>query len=132
MRIYYILVLLINFSKTFSCDNIKQSISGYAFDDNATRKGLAEVYQQYQYVIDPHGAVGYLALKNYQQRHPNTKGIILETAHPSKFINDVENILNIKVNIPERLASLANKEKVATKISTSYNPFKDWLLNTYN
>ena len=40
-------------------------------------------------------------------------GVILETAHPSKFLPDVERILETKVNVPERLAVLSDKKKVS-------------------
>ena len=115
----------------FTWNNMAKEISGYSFDDEATVAGIKEVYDKYNYVIDPHGAVGYQALKVHQMLHPKTKGIILETAHPSKFLDAVENVIDTKVNVPERLAILADKKKEATLISTSYNPFKDWLLKNY-
>ncbi len=112
-------------------NNMKNEIAGYHFNDEQTKAGVKEVYDQYGYVIDPHGAVAYLAFKEYQNLHPLAKGIILETAHPSKFIDDVEQILNKKVDIPERLASLANKKKEATPIGITFEPFKNWLLDNY-
>ena len=115
----------------FTWNNMVEEISGYSFDDEATMAGIKEVYDKYNYVIDPHGAVGYQALKVHQMLHPKTKGIILETAHPSKFLDSVENVIETKVEVPERLAILSDKKKEATLISTSYNPFKDWLLKNY-
>ena len=90
------------------------------------------MYERFNYIIDPHGAVGYLALQSYLKANPGHQGIILETAHPSKFIGDVERILEKPVDIPERLASLADKEKVAFEMSTSFSPFKQWLLSNYS
>ena len=115
----------------FTWNNMAEEISGYSFDDEATVAGIKEVYDKYNYVIDPHGAVGYQALKVHQMLHPKTKGVILETAHPSKFLDSVENVIQTKVDVPERLAILADKKKEATLISTSYKPFKDWLLKNY-
>lgn len=112
-------------------NTMKNTVSGYGFTDAATEKAIAEVHDKYNYVIDPHGAVGYLALKEYQLTHPNTTGIILETAHPSKFIDDVERILDKKVLIPERLAVLANEKKVAIEQSKDFDPFKKWLLANF-
>ena len=108
-------------------DTMKSDISGYSFDDLATKKGLKEVYEKHNYVIDPHGSVGYLALKEYQKTNPNTHGVVLETAHPSKFIADVEAILNQKIDIPERLACLSDKQKEATFMPINFDSFKDWL-----
>jgi len=107
---------------------MKEDISGYAYTDEKTRTGMQEVYDKYEYVIDPHGAVGYLALKEYQEAQPETLGIVLETAHPSKFLPEVEKTLSTQVDVPERLANLANKEKVATPMSPNFDRFKNWLL----
>ncbi|MEL7021806.1 MAG: threonine synthase [Bacteroidota bacterium] len=111
--------------------NMKSAITGYGIADEATEKAVKEVYDKYNYVIDPHGAVGYLALDAYQQVHPNTLGVILETAHPSKFIDDVERILKRQIDIPERLEVLRNRTKESIAASTSYTNFKEWLLKHY-
>jgi threonine synthase len=110
-------------------NNMKSNISGYAFDDYQTRKAMKEVYKTYNYTIDPHGAVGYLAAKSYLNEHPSSRVVVLETAHPSKFKEVVEETLGGPTHIPERLGALANKEKVATFISTGYDEFKNWLVN---
>ncbi len=110
-----------------TCDMMGKDIKGYAFDDTQTRKAVKEVDSKFKYIIDPHGAVGYLALKEYQEEYPETTGVILETAHPSKFIEDVEDILDKKIEVPIRLAKLANEPKSSIKLSTSYSDFKDWI-----
>jgi threonine synthase len=110
---------------------MKEAISGYAFTDEATKKAVKEVKDLYNYTIDPHGAVGYLALKNYQKDHPNTTGIILETAHPSKFKGDMEAILGHAIDVPERLSRLASLKKDAHLMTTEYKPFKHFLLDTF-
>ncbi len=115
----------------FTWNNMSESISGYSINDEATKLGIKEVFEKFNYVIDPHGAVGYLAFKAYQKNHPNTKGIILETAHPSKFKDSVEEVIGQKVDIPERLAILSNKKKESTLMNTMFNPFKDWLISNY-
>jgi threonine synthase len=107
------------------------AISGYSYDDRSTKIAMKEVKKQYDYVMEAHGAVGYLALDAYQQEHPDTQGIILETAHPSKFIDDVEEILDQKIEIPQRLAELADREKQSVLMGTTFEPFKAWLLNNY-
>ena len=111
---------------------MRSEISGFSFNDEQTRASVKEVYAKYNYIIDPHGAVGYLALKEYQQKHPNTRGIILETAHPSKFIEDVEDILSLKINIPERLAKLAELPKNAIKLQNTFPEFRHLLLDMFS
>jgi len=107
---------------------MRADISGYAFTDEQTKTAIRKVKQKYDYVIDPHGAVGYLALNAYLQEKPNTQGAILETAHPAKFKDDVEAILNEPVDVPQRLAALADREKVAIPMSKAFTNFKAWLL----
>lgn len=110
-------------------NNMKEDITGYSYADNDTEKAVLEVKQKYNYTIDPHGAVGFLALKEYQKANSNTHGVILETAHPSKFLPDVERILGKNIDVPERLAVLSDKEKISIPTDISYKPFKKWLLD---
>lgn len=108
-------------------NNMRASIAGYAYDDEQTKSALREVYDNYGYIIDPHGAVGYLALKEYQAVHQGTTGVILETAHPAKFLPDVEAALECKVEVPQRLAELANRPKDAVAMSADFPAFKSWM-----
>lgn len=111
--------------------SMANTISGYAYDDTATEQAVREVEDRFGYTIDPHGAVGYLALTEWQKTNPNTRGVILETAHPSKFKPDVERILGREVDVPERLAVLEYREKIATPMSIAYEPVRDWLRDKY-
>ncbi len=113
-------------------NNMRNQVSGYAFPDQETQIAMREVDEKYNYTIDPHGAVGYLALDAYQKEHPNTRGIVLETAHPAKFIDDVEETLDRKIEIPARLAALADEEKEATFLKPEYNSFKKLLIERYS
>ena len=106
---------------------MKQDITGYAFDDESTEKTIRKVYKEDGYLLDPHGAVGYLALEEYRKTHPGTYGLVLETAHPAKFLEDMERILEQPVAVPERLAVMANREKISIKMGTGFDEFKAWL-----
>lgn len=112
-------------------NNMSKNISGYGFNDAQTKAAIMEVFQKYQYTIDPHGAVGYLGAKSYHTKHPNTRVIISETAHPSKFKDDVEEILGQQIEIPKRLAELATKKKRAIKMANDFLAFKEWLVSSY-
>jgi len=112
-------------------NNFKKEISGYAFDDQQTEEAMRAVYQKYNYVIDPHGAVAYLALRAYQENHPDTIGVLLETAHPAKFKPDVERVLEKSIDVPPRLAILEHLPKVAQQIKTNYSGFKNLLLEQF-
>ena len=110
---------------------MRSIITGYAYDDTTTESAMREVEEKYGYTIDPHGAVGYLALKEWQIDHPATRGVILETAHPSKFKPDVERVLGHSIDVPARLAELENKQKVALAVGTEYLPVRDWLIEKF-
>ncbi|MDX1940065.1 MAG: threonine synthase [Saprospiraceae bacterium] len=109
-------------------NNIKNDISGYSFTDGQTKTAMRKVSQVFDYTMDPHGAVGYLALEAYLKENSNAQGVILETAHPAKFKDDVEEILGKAIEIPERLAKLAHYEKQAIKMQFSFPFFKEWLM----
>ncbi len=108
-------------------NNLRNEISGYAFDDAQTRQAIRAIHDQYGYLMDPHGAVGFLAWQAFRQTRPELQGIILETAHPAKFLETMESTLGRKIAIPERLARLARKEKKSTLLPPDYEQFKAWL-----
>jgi len=108
-------------------NSMKKDIVGYAYSDSQTKDAIKAIHDKYSYVMDPHGAVGYLALKEYQKQVKNTNGVILETAHPAKFLPVMEPILG-DIDVPERLAILRDKDKVAISLSTSFEDFKEWML----
>tara|TARA_R110002153_G_scaffold7491_4_gene33657 strand:- start:1798 stop:3093 length:1296 start_codon:yes stop_codon:yes gene_type:complete len=108
---------------------LKKNLSSYSFDDNNTKEALKEIYNISGYIADPHGAVGYLGLKKYQQQHPETYGIFLETAHPVKFLDIVEETINEKLEIPAQIQKVMGKTKTSIKIS-NYEGLKDFLLKS--
>lgn len=106
-------------------DLLKDSFASYSFSDKETKAAMQKVYKQCKYIMDPHGAVGYLALKK-QTISKNQHGIFLETAHPLKFLETVASILQRKLTIPENLKRLMQQKKVALK-ATSYEDVKSIL-----
>ncbi|SHG97470.1 threonine synthase [Flagellimonas flava] len=110
-------------------DELRNHFSSYSFSDNATRGAMKKIHQNSGYVADPHGAVGYLGLKEYQKLNPDTLGIFLETAHPVKFLDVVEDTLNISPEIPLQIQKVMDKEKSSIKID-SYQGLKSHLLNS--
>ena len=112
-------------------NNMQEQISGFYFDDAATKHAMIKVNQEYNYTLDPHGAVGYLAINKYLSEHKATQGVFLETAHPSKFVEEVTSILGHSIEIPERLAELSTKTKVARMMNNDFHEFKEWLSNNY-
>ena len=107
---------------------LKNHLSGYRFTDDATREAMREIYHTSSYIADPHGAVGYLGLKDYLEKHPGKYGVFLETAHPVKFLDTVEETLERKVPMPEHIKSLLDKEKKSIGIK-NYADLKSYLLS---
>lgn len=112
-----------------SWEAMRSKISGMSFTDDQTRAAIREVKSLYNYEIDPHGAVGWLAARNWRSTHPCSATVTLETAHPAKFPDVMEAELGQGVvEIPERLAVLAGREKVATPLPADPAVFREWLL----
>jgi len=107
-------------------ENLKSAFSSYSFTDDETRETMKKIYDNSGYVADPHGAVGYLGLKKYGLKE-NEFGVFLETAHPVKFLDVVEETLPVKVEIPEQIQKVMNNKKVAIKAST-YEDLKAFLM----
>ena len=106
----------------------RKDITGYTFNDDLTRKAIHEVMQQYQYLLDPHGAVGYLALKEYLKSHPQSVGVFLGTAHPVKFLDVVQPLVPDPIPIPARLQDALDQSKKSRMISNSFEALKAYLL----
>jgi threonine synthase len=114
-----------------SWESMKTKISGATYSDEETRAAVRTVKALCNYEIDPHGAIGWLAAQAYRSSHPGSATITLETAHPAKFLDIMEAELGPNcLEIPKRLAILADREKVATSMPADFTTFKDWL-NAY-
>jgi threonine synthase len=107
---------------------IKSDISGDHYTDDETREAIKRVEEEQNYLLDPHGAVGFLAMEKYQETHPDVYGVVLGTAHPSKFLDVVEPVTGKAVEVPERLAVLADRKKEANLMGADFESFKDFLL----
>lgn len=104
----------------------EKDFSSYSYSDAQTEAAIKDVYSRTNYITEPHGAVGYLGLKNEMAKQPNSVGVFLETAHPIKFLDVVEPLLDLKLPVPKQIESVLGKEKVRTKIKT-YDDFKSFL-----
>lgn len=108
---------------------LSKLLTSYSFSDVETRVAMKELHKTYNYIADPHGAVGYLGLKKYQEKASETLGIFLETAHPIKFLDVVEDALTTKVEIPKEIQTLIQKKKEAISIK-NYTEFKDYMMRS--
>jgi len=124
----------IRIQKIFNYDlqKIKKVIKGYSYNDSETREAIKDVYNSYNYIMDPHSAIGYLGLKSYlKNSRSDVNGIFLSTAHPIKFKEQVENSIGNQISLPSRLKKIMTKKKNTIEIE-SYNELKDHLLCRVN
>jgi len=108
-------------------DKMAEFIDGFYMDDEAIKKYMKIIFENHQYVADPHGAIGYAALDQGLQK--DEIGIFLETAHPAKFIDTTEAVLSRKIDIPNRLATYLQKKKEAVPLKANFNAFQDFLFS---
>jgi len=108
-------------------ETLKANLSSYSFTDAETKTAIQEIYTNYNYVADPHGAVGYLGAKAYLKENPDTHCVFLETAHPTKFLDIVENVIDVKMKLPKQIKSVIDEKKVSIKIN-NYKGLKTYLL----
>lgn len=106
-------------------------ITGYRFTDDETKAAMRYVSHDHEYVLDPHGAVAYLGLRRYMEKHAGVHGIFLETAHPAKFKETVDQTLNTGIQIPDRLAQFISKEKKAIPMKNSFADLKTFLSDNF-
>lgn len=111
-----------------SHEAISAEISGVSYTDEQIAETLKTCKKETGYLLDPHGACGYQALKDGLKE--GEVGVFLETAHPAKFLETVEKILGEKVEIPAKLQEFIKGEKKNESMSKKFEDFKAYLLNT--
>ena len=112
-----------------SYPQLLEKLTAYSISDAITSLTIREVYKEFNYMLDPHGAVAYYALHNYLQSHESSKGFFLETAHPVKFPDVVEKETGIKLAIPEQVQYLIQQPKQSILMEAKYEDLKEWLIN---
>ena len=107
-------------------DKICSLVSGATYDDNQIKETIKACYKSTGYILDPHGACGYRALQEGLKN--GETGVFLETAHPAKFKDTVEPIIQTEVEIPERLAAFMKGTKQSVQMSKDFAAFKNYLM----
>ena len=105
---------------------ITKLISGYCCTDDMICQTVKSCYEETGYLLDPHGACGYRALSENLQ--PGETGVFLETAHPAKFKDTIESIIQDTVEIPERLQQFMKGKKQSVALGKSFEAFKTYLI----
>jgi threonine synthase len=107
---------------------LKKNLSSFSFTDEETLAAIKDTYAMHHYLLDPHGAVGLLALQKFLGFHKEKKGIFLETAHPVKFPEAVENATGTRVEVPSSLHNLMLLDKKSKKMKPSFSLLREYLL----
>jgi threonine synthase len=107
---------------------LTEVLSSYSFSDDQTRQTMRTVFNNTGYILDPHGAVGYLALAQYLEDNPEAKGIFLETAHPVKFYDVVEESIGKKLELPASVQQLSGKKKQSIQMKPEAASLKSFLM----
>ncbi|WP_372639096.1 threonine synthase [Fodinibius sp.] len=112
---------------------LKQHLWAASFDDGRTRDAIREVYSDYDYLLDPHTAVGYLAARQYKDERKEDRApvIILSTAHPAKFGDIIEPVIGHSVAMPDRLAASLDQEKKSIGMEAEYQALEVFLREHY-
>ncbi|HWI90514.1 MAG TPA: threonine synthase [Flavisolibacter sp.] len=110
--------------------SLKNVLSSYSVSDEETKSTIEKIFREKNYVLDPHGAVGFLALEKYLYQQPGKKGFFLETAHPSKFYDVIEPVIHERVQIPDSLKTLLKQEKSTIRMRANDNEALKSLLMT--
>ncbi len=108
--------------------DLKSSLSAERITDEETIETIKSVYEEYNYMLDPHGAVGYLSLQRYLKSRAGESGIFLETAHPVKFPAAVQMATGKEIDVPRSISKLSSVKKSSHLIPNEYKFVKDFLL----
>jgi threonine synthase len=107
-------------------DRLTVDVKGCRFSDDQTREAMQKVYRNQRYLMDPHGAIGYLGLQNYLS--DESVGVFLETAHPAKFKDVVEGSIGDTIELPARLQEFMSREKRSIPMDAGFESLKDFLM----
>lgn len=109
-----------------SHDKISSIISGATYTDDEIKASVKQCFKDNGYILDPHGACGYQALKDNLKK--GETGVFCETAHPAKFKDTIENIIDTEIEIPQRLSDFMKGKKQTVELSNKFDDFKTFLL----
>ena len=112
-------------------ETLQKGLTSYSYDDVVTASTIQRVYKTNNYILDPHGAVAFLAAEQFIQEQKGVSAIILETAHPVKFPEVVEEAIGETIAIPDSVKFLLDKDKVSIPMGASFAGFKDWMLTKF-
>ncbi len=117
-------------------ERMRNDLFAVSITDNKTRETIANCYRQFKLLLEPHGAVAWQGLQEYLRHNPggDKKDLIcisLETAHPSKFAEVIDQILKFKPSLPDSLGKIAVKKEEYISLDNNYEVFRNFILKNY-
>jgi threonine synthase len=115
---------------------MQKELFAISVTDNETRSTIGSFYREYGKLLEPHGAVAWLGLKEYLKTAPEHNGndlvyISLETAHPAKFRDEISNVLNFQVELPESLSKVEFRNEEYISLENNYDLLKSFIIQNY-
>lgn len=107
-------------------ERLNADVKGCRFTDGQTRAAMQQGYRNHRYLMDPHGAIGYMGLQKLLS--DESVGVFLETAHPAKFKDVVEESIGDTIELPARLQEFMNREKKSIQMDVGFESLKDFLM----
>jgi threonine synthase len=125
-----------NIHKSPDNTRLKNDMYAVSINDEETRETIKKIYDRHKIILEPHGAVGWAGLQHYflanpKDNYPYQLSVILETAHPAKFPQEINSILGIDPQLPVSLLNLENKEEKMVSMENNYDDFKDFLKSNF-
>ena len=113
-------------------NDLKNDMVSWSFNEQKTSDMISHIEDKYNYLIDPHSSVGILGLLKYiNMQNTRMNNIFLGTAHPGKFADVIEPVINKEVELPKRLKKVLKKEKHSIPLKNDFEEFNDFLLRTF-
>jgi threonine synthase len=107
---------------------LQKEIWGHGASDEETLAAMKMVHERYNYIADPHTAVGILGWEAYKREHPEPlQGLVLATAHPAKFADVVQRAVGTAPPLPPRLAACLKRDKLSLPFSSNYAELREFL-----
>jgi threonine synthase len=112
-------------------ERMRRDIYAVSIADDQTRATIKAAYERHGTILEPHGAVGWAGLERYLRDEPQAAdrlAVSIETAHPAKFPEEIQATIGVTPAVPPSLAGIEQKPESFERLTTAYEPFRDWLL----
>jgi len=96
--------------------------------DEDTVSIIRDAHDRHGICLEPHGAVGLKALERFRRSGSDTRAVCLETAHPGKFPEILEDILGIRIQPPDSFGSYTGRQRQVERLGDDYDAFKNYLM----